>query len=61
MQASGGVNEWIDGFLFVANYPILDLLEYKAGPGRRSYGTPSRCERSRKMVDCVRNGEFGQG
>lgn len=29
MQASGGVNEWIDGFLFVANYPILDLLNTK--------------------------------
>jgi len=29
MQASGGVNEWIDGFLFVANKPILDLLNTK--------------------------------
>src|SRR5258707_5718869 len=29
MQASGGVNEWIDGFLFVANRPILDLLNTK--------------------------------
>jgi predicted RNA-binding Zn ribbon-like protein len=26
MQASQEVNEWIDGFLFVANKPILDLL-----------------------------------
>jgi len=26
MQASRGMNEWIDGFLFVANRPILDLL-----------------------------------
>src|SRR5258708_13976327 len=26
MQASQEVNEWIDGFLFVANRPILDLL-----------------------------------
>src|ERR1700730_11145296 len=24
--ASQGVNEWVDGFLFVANKPILDLL-----------------------------------
>jgi predicted RNA-binding Zn ribbon-like protein len=29
MQASGGVSEWIDGFLFVANKPILDLLNTK--------------------------------
>jgi predicted RNA-binding Zn ribbon-like protein len=29
MQASGGMNEWIDGFLFVANRPILDLLNTK--------------------------------
>ena len=29
MQSSGGVNEWIDGFLFVANKPILDLLNTK--------------------------------
>jgi predicted RNA-binding Zn ribbon-like protein len=29
MQASGEVNEWIDGFLFVANKPILDLLNTK--------------------------------
>jgi predicted RNA-binding Zn ribbon-like protein len=27
--ASQGVNEWIDGFLFVANKPILDLLNTK--------------------------------
>jgi predicted RNA-binding Zn ribbon-like protein len=26
MQASQELNEWIDGFLFVANKPILDLL-----------------------------------
>jgi predicted RNA-binding Zn ribbon-like protein len=26
MQASQEMNEWIDGFLFVANKPILDLL-----------------------------------
>ena len=26
MQASQEVNEWIDGFLFVANRPILDFL-----------------------------------
>jgi predicted RNA-binding Zn ribbon-like protein len=29
MQASQEVNEWIDGFLFVANKPILDLLNTK--------------------------------
>jgi predicted RNA-binding Zn ribbon-like protein len=29
MEASGGMNEWIDGFLFVANKPILDLLNTK--------------------------------
>src|SRR5258707_14307620 len=29
MQASGGMTEWIDGFLFVANKPILDLLNTK--------------------------------
>ena len=29
MQVSQGVNEWIDGFLFVANRPILDLLNTK--------------------------------
>ncbi|MCU1226906.1 MAG: hypothetical protein JWQ42_4999 [Edaphobacter sp.] len=29
MQASQEVNEWIDGFLFVANRPILDLLNTK--------------------------------
>jgi hypothetical protein len=27
MRASQEVNEWIDGFLFVANKPILDLLK----------------------------------
>ena len=27
--ASQGVSEWIDGFLFVANKPILDLLNTK--------------------------------
>src|SRR6266702_2222742 len=29
MQASQEVNEWIDGFLFVANRPILDFLNTK--------------------------------
>ncbi|WP_051978781.1 CGNR zinc finger domain-containing protein [Edaphobacter aggregans] len=29
MQVSQEVNEWIDGFLFVANKPILDLLNTK--------------------------------
>jgi predicted RNA-binding Zn ribbon-like protein len=29
MQASQEINEWIDGFLFVANMPILDLLNTK--------------------------------
>jgi predicted RNA-binding Zn ribbon-like protein len=29
MQASLEVNEWIDGFLFVANKPILDFLNTK--------------------------------
>jgi predicted RNA-binding Zn ribbon-like protein len=29
MQPSGEVNEWIDGFLLVANKPILDLLNTK--------------------------------
>jgi predicted RNA-binding Zn ribbon-like protein len=29
MQASQKVNEWIDGFLFVANRPILDFLNTK--------------------------------
>jgi predicted RNA-binding Zn ribbon-like protein len=29
MQASREVNEWIDGFLFVANRPILDFLNTK--------------------------------
>ena len=29
MRASQEVNEWIDGFLFVANKPILDLLNTK--------------------------------
>ena len=29
MQVSQGVNEWIDGFLFVANRPILDFLNTK--------------------------------
>jgi predicted RNA-binding Zn ribbon-like protein len=29
MQASHEVNEWIDGFLFVANRPILDFLNTK--------------------------------
>ena len=29
MQASQGANEWIDGFLFVANHLILDLLNTK--------------------------------
>ena len=29
MQASQEVNEWIDGFLFVANKPILDFLNTK--------------------------------
>jgi len=29
MQASQAVNEWIDGFLFVANRPILDFLNTK--------------------------------
>ena len=28
-SASRGANEWIDGFLFVANRPILDLLNTK--------------------------------
>jgi hypothetical protein len=27
--ASQELNEWIDGFLFVANRPILDLLNTK--------------------------------
>src|SRR5258708_17454700 len=29
MQASQEVNEWVDGFLFVANRPILDFLNTK--------------------------------
>lgn len=29
MRAAQEVNEWIDGFLFVANKPILDLLNTK--------------------------------
>ncbi|MGA8740365.1 MAG: ABATE domain-containing protein [Terracidiphilus sp.] len=29
MHASARVNEWIDGFLFVANNPILDFLNTK--------------------------------
>jgi predicted RNA-binding Zn ribbon-like protein len=29
MQGSQAVNEWIDGFLFVANKPILDFLNTK--------------------------------
>jgi predicted RNA-binding Zn ribbon-like protein len=29
MQAAQEVNEWIDGFLFVANRPILDFLNTK--------------------------------
>src|SRR3984885_1710479 len=29
MQVSQGVNEWVDGFLFVANRPVLDFLNTK--------------------------------
>ena len=49
--------EWIDGFLFVANHLILDLLNTKPVlqvPLRKSFGRAC----SRKMVDCFRNGEF---
>ena len=58
--ASQEANEWIDGFLFVANRPILDLLNTKPVLADGPDGTASGCSRARKMVDRFGDGDFAQ-
>ena len=53
-------NEWMDGFLFVANRPILDLLNTRPVLADGPDGAAAGCSRAGTMVDRFRDRDFGQ-